>query len=224
MANGKEPKSLEKGLLETVANSDIQDVAKDGAEIVIDSLLDAGVLRDIPIVNTVLGLAKAGVSVKDRLFAEKVLRFLNPLSKYSSEERRQYLNDLDQDELKKASQYMVLYIDRLDSLDKPAMLGKVFEAYMLGRIGFKAMLYFSHFIDSIFILTWQDYYQAIKHWHDNRAGTPQIAIDDALALEKVGFYVEHTKPDEYFEPQLRVGMLKGIKRKLVLTDAGWQFI
>jgi hypothetical protein len=214
--------SLEKSLLSTLADSDLQDVARDAGEILIDTLLTDGLLRDIPIVNTVTAVAKTGLGIKEWLFARKVLRFLQPLGKHSPEERRRYLNSLNPDELKKASEYMVLYLDRLDSLDKAAMLSKVFEAYMLQKINHRSMLYFSHFIDSVFILVWEDYYAALKTQHNDLHRGKAISRDDALALEKVGFYEERQEAEK---KTARSGdTIAGLKRSLVLTDAGWDFI
>jgi hypothetical protein len=220
--------SLNQGFLKTIFNSELRDVAKDSAEVLVDSLLDDGVLKEIPIVRSVLGLAKAGVSVRDRLFLEKVMRVLSPLSKYSSEQRQEFLRSLDADEVKKASAYLILYIDRLDSIEKTGMLGKVFEAYLTGKIGYKTMLYFAYFIDSVFILVWQSYHEAIKKWIPHRPRHPlEIAREDALALEKIGFYVEETKhvlEDEFAGMSRRDRGLKGVERRLDLTDAGWDFI
>jgi len=66
--------NLEKGLLSTLKNEDIESVCKDFSELAIDGFLQDGLVRDIPIVNSVLGLAKAGFSVRDRLFLEKESR------------------------------------------------------------------------------------------------------------------------------------------------------
>lgn len=85
-------KTLQKSFIETLANADLQKVGKSTAEVVIDSILKEGVLRDIPLVSLVTGIAKAGLSVKEHIFMQKVLGFLSPLSKYSNEERREYFN------------------------------------------------------------------------------------------------------------------------------------
>lgn len=220
--------ALERGLLDTVLNAELRDVGKDVAEVFVDSFLTDGVLREIPIVRSVIGLAKAGISVRDRLFLEKVLKVLSPLGRYSNEQRQEFLGSLNPDELKKATQCLILYIDRLDSIDKAGMLGKVFEAYLMGKIPYRAMLYFAHFIDAVFVLVWQDYHAALKSWIPHHSAHPlRIAKDDALALEKVGFYIEETK--NVLQPEMaglrpRKRELKGIERELVLSDAGWDFI
>jgi hypothetical protein len=220
----KRPESLDASLIDTVSNSDLVDVGKDVTEMLIDSLLEDGLLKEIPIVRSVVGLAQAGINIRDRLFLEKVLRVLSPLRKYSSETRREYLKSLDEDELKKASQYLILYIDRLDSIEKASMLAKVFEAYLLGKIEYRTMLYFVHFVDSVFILVWQDYHSIIKAYHDKRTISARIPHDDALALEKVGFYIEEYKSIKGLNLDTRETFVREMERKLVLTDAGWRFI
>ncbi len=118
---------------------------------------------------------------------------------------------------------MMLYLDRLDSLEKPAMMSKVFEAYMLQKINYKTVLYFTHFIDSVFILVWKDYHGVLKEKHD-RHGWGRIAKDDALALERIGFYKEEQKAEKQLVGDRYETALKTLQRKLVLTDAGWEFI
>jgi hypothetical protein len=65
----------------------------------VDSFLTDGILKEIPIVRTIAGLTKAGIGIRERLFVERVLRFLSPLSEYSADQRRAYLNSLDAEEL-----------------------------------------------------------------------------------------------------------------------------
>lgn len=217
-------RTLESSFLSTISNDNLKDVCKESTEVLIDSFLNDGLVKDIPIVNIVYGLAKAGINVKERLFIEKVIRFLKPISKYTSQERQKFLSDLDPEELKKASQYLVLYLDRLDSLEKPEMLGKVFEAYMRGRINYNKMLYFTHFIDSVFILVLAEYHAAIKRYHDAPVVNLRIDTDDALALEKVGFYKEVSDVSRKLASTGKTVSIKEIKRRLVLTDMGWEFI
>ena len=197
--------NIEKGLITTLKNDDIESVCKEFSELAIDSFLEEGLCKDIPIINSVVGLARAGFSIRDRLFIEKVIRFINPLGQYSNEDRKIFLENLDQKELEKAISSIVLYLERMDSLEKPEMLGKVFESYMKGEVTFKSMMYFAHFIDSVFVIVWQDFY-------------------DAKALEVIGIY-EVVETAEYdINVEQRTRYLHSVKKKLVLTDAGKEFI
>ncbi len=224
MMNDEAKESLEKGLLSTLKNEDLGNVCKDFSELAIDAFLQDGIARDIPIINSILGLAKAGFTVRDRLFIEKVIKFINPLSQYTTEERREFLQSLDGHELKKATESIILYLDRLDSLEKPEMMGKVFESYMKGESSFKAMMYYIHFIDSVFIMVWQDFYKAIENLALKKSHYARVAIDDAKALEVVGIY-ERVEESEYdLDIDRRTTYIREIKKKLVLTNVGRDFI
>ncbi|MBI3843251.1 MAG: hypothetical protein HY292_01305 [Planctomycetes bacterium] len=214
---------IDKSLLKTLSDSDLKPLTQSYAEIALDSQLTTGVLKDIPIVRTVAGLASLGTTIRDRLFLKKVLRFLAPLSELTVKQRRQFLGALNQKEKTKAVEYMVVYIDRLESIDKADMLGRVFSAYLSGRITYKHMLYFAHFIDKVFFLVWEDYFTAIKKWHDSRGGSPKIYLDDVRALEVVGFYVEISPPQRILIGTRYVETLS-TDVTLKLSDAGWKFI
>jgi len=54
----------------------LQDSTAALAEVVLDSTLDSGVLKDIPIIGTALALTRATLVIRDRLFLNKLLHFL----------------------------------------------------------------------------------------------------------------------------------------------------
>lgn len=56
------------------------DILKDYAELGIDSVLDAGVLKDIPIISTIFGVSKVINSVHERNLIKNLLLFLNELN------------------------------------------------------------------------------------------------------------------------------------------------
>ncbi len=221
--NKEKHESLESSFVSTLKSDSAFEIAKESAEITIDAFLDEGILRHIPIVGFLTNLTKSGISIRERLFVEKVIKFLTPLSNYTREERSSFFEKLDESELKKASQSIVLYLERLDSLDKPQMLGKIFTAYMKGEITYKAMMYFSHFVDDVFIMVWNDYMEAIEDAKKKYIFSPDIHLDDALALEKVGFYAERLEHEKEFDSDLGKEFIVSSKRVLELTQAGWQF-
>ena len=220
---------LNKSLMSTIANSELTDLAASGAEIAIDSLLeDDSLLEQIPIIKTLLGVSKAIVSVRDRLFLEKIVGFLSEVSKIPVEQRHAFLQNLSEAERDKVAQYMILYIERLDSLEKPEMLGKVFSAYLDERIDQRAMLYFCHYIDRVFILTWKDFYEVLKDYVECRDkgefSRKLIALDDARDLETVGFYVQILTPEPKLHEDRKNYSLGKIHAHLELSDSGILFI
>jgi hypothetical protein len=213
---------LESSLVKTIGKSALKDVTVDLAEISLDSMLKEGLLREVPIVGTVIRLASAGLTIRDQIFLNKVLRFLHPLSRFSPEQRAAYLDSLDPEELQRASQCMIVHLDKLDSLEKAALLGRIFVAYMTGEIDYRKMLYFAHFVQSVFVLVLQDYRAAIAKWENHRGGTPRIHLDDARALQVVGIYEERSTVQKDMIGSGEI-VLDNIEVELVLSDAGWEF-
>lgn len=64
----------------------------------LDSVLSKGLLRDIPIVNTIVALGRLGVSINDQIFAKKLVRVLSSLSGITVEERASMVERLDKEE------------------------------------------------------------------------------------------------------------------------------
>lgn len=62
--------------IEKTLSSDYTNISKDMLEIGLDSILDNGLLKDIPTVGTLISLTKIGANIKDRLLIKKLIYFL----------------------------------------------------------------------------------------------------------------------------------------------------
>ena len=74
-------------VLSVLKSDSVVSVGKDFLELGIDAVLESGALKDIPLVNTVVGIFGAAGSVRDHLFVNKLIRFMSQLSEISQEER-----------------------------------------------------------------------------------------------------------------------------------------
>lgn len=79
---------LTDSLEQTLGDPGLQDSAAALAEVVLDSALDPGVTKDIPIIGTVVALSRASVAIRDRLFLKKLLHFLQELDAVPPEKRQ----------------------------------------------------------------------------------------------------------------------------------------
>jgi hypothetical protein len=115
-----------------------KELAVDLAETAIDTVLDEGVLRDIPIVGTLLNLARLTKSIPDRIFSAKVRAFLLRLERATDLKKDQFVADLAVDQAKRAkvSEVLVLALDQLDDLGKADYISYTFMAYVEGAIEF----------------------------------------------------------------------------------------
>ncbi|MCH7870017.1 MAG: hypothetical protein IH881_20185, partial [Myxococcales bacterium] len=64
-----EDTTIESALLNSIADNNLKSLAVDGTELLLDSMLDDGVLKDIPVIGVLARLRSAGVHVRDALFA-----------------------------------------------------------------------------------------------------------------------------------------------------------
>ncbi|MCK4921075.1 MAG: hypothetical protein KAS71_08515 [Bacteroidales bacterium] len=64
----KEQNNIENSFTDTLRNSDLQNVSIGLAETLVDSILNDGILKDLPIVSSIIGLGKTAISIKNGLF------------------------------------------------------------------------------------------------------------------------------------------------------------
>jgi protein involved in sex pheromone biosynthesis len=104
-------------------------------ETAIDSLLDNGVLKDIPIIGTAISLYRAGNEISAHIFAKKIATFLSEVEKLSIEERERFFNSQpsakDEESL---GETLLLILDKIDSFNLARMLGKAFRLLVSGVI------------------------------------------------------------------------------------------
>ena len=81
----------------TLFDSTLSDACVDIAELGIDSLLDDGVFKSIPIVSTLVGLGKTAQNIHDRNLLKQTIKFINTFNEKSipSKKIEKYKNHLD---------------------------------------------------------------------------------------------------------------------------------
>jgi len=62
---------IQKSLDHTLSDSNLIGIGANLTEITIDSIMKDCLLKDVPIVNTLISLTKFGANIKDRLFLKK---------------------------------------------------------------------------------------------------------------------------------------------------------
>ncbi|KOY87380.1 hypothetical protein AD998_15615 [bacterium 336/3] len=155
--------SLNKDLLKTLKTSDLKDVTKDITESGIDLLIKNEILKEIPIIKSIVGVFKLGISIKDMFFLKKLLRFLNEINDTTLEERANIINKIEQNPqyTHNLGENLILLIDKLDDLDKANIIGKLFKSVLEQRIDIITFQRICHAVNGIFI---HDIYELHKLW------------------------------------------------------------
>lgn len=125
-------------LVRTVASAKLADVVFEAAEVALDEHLADGVLKELPIIGTVMKLVQASQSISEALFVNKLLRFLTELQGVPTEERRRLLEEYpDSSEKQKVlGENLLLALERLDDVEKPKILARLFTAYIRSEIDY----------------------------------------------------------------------------------------
>lgn len=131
-------KKIGSAVVATMKSPQLTEVAKDYTEIGIDFILSDGLLKDIPLLNTIVAVGRLGLSLNDRIFAKKLLRFLTSLSDLSTKERQSMLDRLDNEDSFRGEigDRLIEILDRVDSHSKPEMIALAFRAYATDEINF----------------------------------------------------------------------------------------
>lgn len=127
MAIKSEAHDLPGSLAYTVANSDLGSLGSELAEVALDSVLKDGLLKDLPIIGSLVGLWKVGISVKDALLFRKLLMFLRGIDSLSKEKRAQMIEELQSAGVEEdVGEKLLTLLDRFDATTKAKLLGKAF--------------------------------------------------------------------------------------------------
>ena len=138
-------------VVEVLKSSSVSSLGKEFLELGLDSMLDSGALKDIPLVGTVLGIYGTADTIRDHLFAKKLIGFLSQLSEISQEERISMVEKLNEDEKfsGRVGSSLLEMLDRIESEKKPELAARCFAAYARGRISFEDLRRVLHALERI---------------------------------------------------------------------------
>jgi hypothetical protein len=140
-------------LMETVSSNGLSEILEDIGEITLDSFLEDGVIKDLPVIGTVVRLGKTLHSIRDFFFVKKVWAFLKGVNEIPYKQRKAFVDKLKKDEKyeHRAGETITMLLDRYDNLQKPSFMAKLLGAYAQGEIDFSEFLRLSTAIDRAFI-------------------------------------------------------------------------
>ena len=138
-------------VVEMLSSGEVRDLVKEYAEIGIDAALSDGPLKDIPVIGTIIGLAKVGISISDRILIRKIIKFLGPLSDMSDKMRQEMIQKLEADAAygRKVGEHLIEILERLEAHRKPQMIASGFKAYAQGEIDALLLHRLNYAIDRI---------------------------------------------------------------------------
>ena len=146
-------KEISIDLVNSIATENLSSIGRDLGEIALDTVLQEGLLREIPVINTVFGLYKTGVEVRQQLFFQKILKFLKELSDISFAERQKFVEEIARNPKQKQEfgETLLLLLERADSLKKPSILGLLLKHHILGDISYEDVTRLAFMVDRVYV-------------------------------------------------------------------------
>lgn len=99
-------------------------------EFSLDSCMKDGTMKDLPIVGSAFSLIKVGKDIRDRIFVEKMKKFMENIE-YNQKWKEKYS---DEKECYKISKKLLYIVDSCDDDDKLKLIGKAFNYMVTGEI------------------------------------------------------------------------------------------
>ena len=118
----------------TIFNASNVDLVKDYGEIAFDMFLKDGLLKDIPLINTALGMKNTVLAIRDRHFIKKTMIFTQQMhdgtiSKEKIEKHKRILES-NQSKMEREMETVIIYLDKHIHYIKNSILGNFYCAYI----------------------------------------------------------------------------------------------
>jgi hypothetical protein len=120
------------------------DLSIDYAELGFDEILTDGVLKEIPVIKTLVSIAKIGINIKERFFIKKLVTFLQEFhsgaisTKALNKFKAGFNNEPKYRE--KVTEQIMIFLDAQLTIDKSKILAKLFAAYVEGHYDWQHFL------------------------------------------------------------------------------------
>lgn len=177
-------KEIELALLDSVAKDNLKGLIENAAEYTLDTILESEELKQIPVFGTLIKILNASSSIRDRLFAKKIYKFLASLKDVSPKQRLDFINKIEQKNngRKRLGETILLLLERLDNMEKPDLIGKIFRKCILDEIPYKTALRLCSIIDRVYFPDLDD---LVKNYKGEKIGYDVLASLAGIGLMEV---------------------------------------
>jgi len=133
-------------------DENLGNIVSDGAEILLDSLIENEILREIPVIGTSLNLIKGISNIRDIAYLNKVKRFVLQLGTLSHDKKRKLIDESRKDGKRRVKFGNAIFtaIEQSDSLVKVKFLAIAFEGFLNGDYSNSDFRLMCHIISNSF--------------------------------------------------------------------------
>lgn len=143
----------------------------------IDQFLADGVMRDIPVIGSIISIFKVGKTIKDYHFTKKVMAFISEYQKIDKNEKYdKFISKIHENSKFSQSvvETIVVSIDRMDKAIKAKIYARLLVAYINDNYSYNEFIYVSSLIESLFLIDFTTIVQIVKQ--KSKAKIDDIAL------------------------------------------------
>lgn len=133
----------------------IEDISQDYMEIGIDSIMQEGIIKELPIVKTIFSGGKTLMAIRERKLMRNLYIFIKELNDGSidEEKKKKYQNKINNNSklAEKELERLLILLEQYIDTEKAVILAKLFKAYINEEISWKDFCEFSEIVNRIFI-------------------------------------------------------------------------
>jgi hypothetical protein len=118
---------------EIIQSKDLQEITIELVEKVLDNEITNDILKEVPILKSLIAVKNVYNSYTDRIFIKKAMNVLLELGEIDFEERTTLTNELD-DEDESGIEKILMAIDRLETIKKCKVYGRLCKLKATGEI------------------------------------------------------------------------------------------
>ena len=146
------------------------------SEILIDSVIEDGVLKDLPIAGTISSFIKITKSINDRNLLKQTLQFIKEFNSGSIDfdKLKSYKDSINNDRNKAEEELgrVLIILNNFIDLEKSKMLANVFRSYVNGVISWDDFCEFSEIIKNLMLKDIDYIYKIYTGKLKNTSGYP----------------------------------------------------
>lgn len=138
-----------KGLEAVVRDPSLQDTTAALAEVALDAVMKDGALRDVPLIGSLLGLGRAALTIRDRVFLNKLRYLLIEIKNVPAVKRQEMIDDINRSEQFsiKVGEKLLYIVDRCEDHQSASLVGMLFRAFLEGTLDYSDFLRLTSIVD-----------------------------------------------------------------------------
>jgi hypothetical protein len=223
--------SLSNSFERTLKDSNLQSVATDLSEIIIDGVLKDGITKDIPIIGTIVGIGKTINNVNESLFLKKLIYFISEIKETNAFERNKMISEIENSKKYrvKVGEKLLYIIDKCDDHLNSEYVAKMFRAYLNKQLSYSDFLRSASIIQDILIDDLEEFLSTENHrleksfdrfWDEYIGDFESSLINKGLCMSMTGELSVREEDDPSDWDNNKKLVTEGGKVEIKITDIG----